>query len=203
MLSQHIIVMRGGLVLVLVVLLSVSVFAAPTAPPFEMDGLSDSNDDSSSDPSENTQDSQTISSSDPTNFPPEPNLQSSSLESSESLYSAQLTNSSSDTWIIGIFVLLFLNFILLLIIVLSSSIHILKGKHPFLAFKYSKDSSPPEYQNTPDAIQYTETFQKLEGYMKQYMNSYSYDQIKTVLLREGFTEEEIEAVYLEVRKHAN
>ena len=197
-------------IVLLAVLFSTSTFAAPTAPPFQMDGLGGSSKDSSN--TDSSSDSASTS-AEQKNLPPTPTLPESpssttSQSSSDSIAvdssSSSLTSTSSFPWIIGIFVVLFLNFILLLIIVLSSSIHILKDKHPFLAFKYGKSKSPPpQYKNTPDAIQYTETFQKLEGYIKQYLNQYSYDQIKYVLLQEGFTAKEIEAVYLEVRKHAS
>jgi hypothetical protein len=196
---------RAVFAFIFLLLLSLfAVLAAPTAPPFEipeMDGSDSTTDDSDEEPvstsSQTTQTQETLS-----DVPDEPQIpvsqQTQASSSTENVTVANVT--ISNTWLIVIVTLLGLNLILLFVLILSSAIHILKDKHPFLAFKY-KQADLEKYQNTPDSIEYTKTFVKLFRYIDQYYKSYTYEQIREVLSNEGFTNEEIESVYNEVVKN--
>jgi predicted PurR-regulated permease PerM len=90
-----------------------------------------------------------------------------------------------------------INSILLFILIFSAAIHILKDKHPYLAFKFKK--GPTEYKNELDAKQYTEVYRKVSNYIRTNLKYYPYDVIKESLRKQGFTSEEIDAVYYEVQ----
>lgn len=185
---------KEAVLLILLILVSTIVFAAPTvAPPAIQNGESSAQEDQATEPS--------IFESDTTNQAIPTNTQQTTTtntatpqETSESQTTILLTNDVSFTLLL---IFTIINTIAIIVLISASTLHIFKDKHPYLAFKFKQ--KPAEYTNTKDSVQYTETFNKLQGYIEANLSKYSIDAIKATLMQQGFTEQEIDAVYYEIQ----
>lgn len=90
-----------------------------------------------------------------------------------------------------------INSLLVFIILIGLAGYVVQKKHPFIASKVK--NKPAQYIDEPDAKRYTEVYSKLVDYIKTNLKHYSYESIKRSLIQEGFTAEEIDAVYLEIK----
>ena len=169
-------------VLIILILILPVVFAAPTVPPPPISGdIQDTSQQTETTFGQNAEPTETT-------------------EVTEAQQIIQETTSREPTntdYMKTILVISIINSVLIFILILSAAIHILKDRHPYLAFKFKK--APVEYKNELDAKQYTEIYKKISSYIRTNLRYYPYDVIKQALRKQGFTSEEIDAVYYEVQ----
>lgn len=168
-------------VLIILILILPVVFAAPTVPPPPISG-----------------DVQDTSQQTETTF--EQNAEPTETAEVAPQTTQETTNTeptNTESYMKTILIISIINSALIFILILSAAIHILKDRHPYLAFKFKK--APVEYKNELDAKQYTEIYKKISSYIRTNLRYYPYDVIKQALRKQGFTSEEIDAVYYEVQ----